>query len=96
MITPQVVCQPVVRPGQSMCYGYDGIAQLARDMHAAHGNYQIQIDEIAERPGPVVTVRARILPEPGHGLGPLPVTTCYEFRDGLIVSVDSQEGSGAP
>jgi hypothetical protein len=57
----------MVRPGLAVYYGHDGMAGLIRDMHAVHGRYQVEIAEITEEDGPRVSVRAVIVPEPGHG-----------------------------
>jgi hypothetical protein len=85
---PEVTCEPLVRPGLSMYEGHDGMTRLILAMHAAHGSYQVEILQVAEHPGPQVTVLARIVPEPGRGQ-PLPVRTVYTFRDGLIASIES-------
>jgi SnoaL-like domain len=85
---PDVACQPLVRPGLSVYYGHDGMAELVRDMHAAHGRYQVEIAEITENDGPQVTVQAVIVPEPGHGQ-PRPVSSVYAFRGSLITSIES-------
>jgi hypothetical protein len=64
------------------------MAALARHLHAAHGDYTITITSVTEQPGPRVTIRAVLDPQPGHG-EPLDVTTAYTFRDGLIATVIS-------
>jgi len=90
LTTPDVVCEPLVRPGLSQYEGHQGMGDLARDMHKVHGDYQIEIIEVTEEPDQrSVTVRARIDPEPGHG-EPLPVTSRYEVRDGLISLIESR------
>lgn len=90
LTTPDVVCEPLVRPGLSQYEGHAGMADLARDMHNVHGDYQIEIIEVTEDPGhQEVSVRARIDPEPGHG-EPLPVTSRYEVTDGLISLIESR------
>jgi hypothetical protein len=38
-----------------MYRGHDGMIQLDRDIHAGHGRYQIEIDEITKQDGPQVT-----------------------------------------
>jgi hypothetical protein len=73
-------------------HGYDGVASLVTYVHAAYGNYQIDIEEITEVPGDEVTVRARIVPEPGYQPPPPPIVTRYTFCDGLIISVESEPG----
>jgi SnoaL-like domain len=91
LVDPDVVCQPEVRPGLTVYYGYDGMAGLIHDMHAVHGRYQVEIAEITEEDGPRVSVQAVIVPEPGHGQ-PLPVTSVYDFRGSLITSIESAPG----
>jgi hypothetical protein len=78
----------MVRPGLAVYYGHDGMAELIRDMHTAHRRYQVEIAEITEEDGPRVSVRAVIVPEPGHGQ-PLPVSSVYDFRGSLITSIAS-------
>src|SRR5438046_9795070 len=73
LVDPQVVCRPLVRPGLSVYYGHDGMAQLVSAMHAAHGDYQVEIGEVTEQGGPegaTVTVQATIVHEPGRGQPP--------------------------
>lgn len=89
LVDPDVACRPLVRPGLSVYFGYDGMIRLAGDMHATHGDYDFRADSITED-GPAVTVDARILPEPGRGQQPLAITSVYHFRDGKIISIESQ------
>ena len=89
LVDPEVTCQPLVRLGLSLYSGYDGIIRLDSDIHALHGRYQIEINQVTEEEGPQVTVQARILPEPGRGQPPLPVTSIYAVRNGLIASIES-------
>jgi hypothetical protein len=91
LVDPEVVCQPLVRPGLSLYSGYDGMIRLDSDLHALHGRYQIEIGKVTEQDGSQLTVQATILPEPGRGQPPLPVTSIYIFRDGLITSIESLE-----
>jgi hypothetical protein len=96
LVDPEVACQPLVRPGLNLYSGYDGMIRLDGDMHALHGRYQIEIDQVTEEEGPRVSVQATILPEPGRGQSPLPVTTIYLVRDGLIISIESREATSTP
>jgi hypothetical protein len=89
LVDPYVVCQPVVRPGLSLYSGYDGMIRLDSDLHGLHGRYQIEIGEVTEQEGSQVTVQATIFPEPGREQPPLPVTSIYIVRDGLITSIES-------
>jgi hypothetical protein len=93
LVHPQVSCEPLVRPGLTVSYGHKGVIMLVAAMHAAHGRYQFEIGEITEQPGPRVTVQATIVPEPGRNQPPLPVTSVYTFRDGLIISIESGPGA---
>jgi len=86
LVDPEVICEPLVRPGLTAYSGHDGIAQLVSDLHAVHGHYQVEIAEVTERAGPEVTVRARLVTEDGHGP---PVTSVYTFRAGRIVAIES-------
>ena len=64
LVAPNVACRPLVRPGLSVYSGHDGMVRFDRDMHAVHGRYQFEIDEITEHDGPEVTVEFRILSNP--------------------------------
>jgi hypothetical protein len=57
LVDPKVTCVALVRPGLSMYYGYDGVASFVTYVHAAYGNYQIDIEEITEVPGTEVKIR---------------------------------------
>ena len=89
LTTPGVLCRPLTRPGLSLYHGQPGMAALARSLHAVHGDYTITIISATEQPGPQVTIRDRIDPQPGHG-PPLTATTVYTFRDGLIATITSE------
>jgi len=91
LVDPQVVCHPLVRPGLSVYRGHDGMIRLSEDMHALHGQYDFEIDQVAED-GDKITAFARILPEAGLGQQELPVMSVYVLQDGLIVSIESQPG----
>jgi hypothetical protein len=95
LVDAEVVCQPLVRPGLSLYSGYDGMIRLDSDLHGLHGRYQIDIDKVTEQEGAQVTVQATIHPEPGRGQPPLPVTSIYIVRDGLITSIESLDGTSA-
>jgi hypothetical protein len=89
---PGIVCRPLVRRGPSSYLGHDGVVSFVRDMHAAHGNYRFEADVLAEEPGPVVRMLARIIPGPGHGPEPVSIRGTYTFRSGLIASVHCEPG----
>jgi hypothetical protein len=95
LVDREVVCQPLVRPGLSLYSGYDGMIRLNSDLHALHGRYQLEINKVTEQEGPQVTVQATILPEPGREQPPLPVTSIYLVRDGLITSIESLDSTSA-
>lgn len=95
LVDPKVTCFPLVRPGLSVYHGHEGVPSLVAFMHAAYGSYQIEVEEISEAPGPGVTVRARIVPEPGYQQPPPPIVTKYTFRDGLIASIESHPANAA-
>jgi hypothetical protein len=94
LVDTDVDCRPMVRPGLSVYFGYQGMIQLAEDMHAIHGEYDFRADMITEQDGPAMTVGATILPEPGRGLQPLSITSTYTFRNGKIISIESHPGQG--
>ena len=94
LVDPEVTCQPLVRPGLSLYSGYDGMIRLDSDLHALHGRYQMEINKVTEQEGSQVTVQATIVPEPGRGQLPLPVTSIYVVRDGVITSIESLDDTG--
>jgi SnoaL-like domain len=89
LVDADVTCRPLVRTGLGLYNGYDGMIRLDSDLHGLHGRYQIEINKVTEQEGPRVTVHATILPEPGRGQPPLPVTSIYAVRNGLIASIES-------
>lgn len=93
LVDPKVICFALVRPGLSVYHGHEGVASLITYMHAAYGNYQVEIEEVTEVPGLEVTVRARVVPEPGYQEPPPPSVTRYTFRDGLIAAMESEPGA---
>jgi SnoaL-like domain len=93
LVDADVTCRPLVRPGLNLYNGYDGMIRLDSDIHGLHGRYQLEIGEVTEQEGPQVTVQATILPEPGRGQPPLPVTSIYTIRNGLITSIHSLDDS---
>jgi hypothetical protein len=93
LVDADIACRPLVRPGLGLYNGYDGMIRLDSDIHGLHGRYQIEIHKVTEQEGPQVTVQATIQPEPGRGQPPLPVTSIYLVRDGLITSIESLDDS---
>jgi len=55
-----------------------------------------RINDMLRQEGSQVTVEARILPEPGRRQPPLPVTSIYIVRDGLITSIESMADTSRP
>jgi hypothetical protein len=96
ILDPEVVCYPLVRPGQPAYYGYEAMAKLAGYLHDQHGNYTVEIATITEQNAPKgnvkVTVEATIVPERGLGLAPVPVTSVYTVHDGVITWIVSKPG----
>lgn len=92
LVDRDVVCRPLVLPGPSLYCGRDGMISLVENMHAAYGDYMVEADVVVEASGPVVSVLARLVPEPSRGLAPLSVTTIFRFRYGLIASIESEPG----
>jgi hypothetical protein len=90
LVDPKVICFALVRPGLSVYHGYEGVASLVAYLHAAYGNYEMEIAKIAEVPGLEVTVRMRIMPEPGYQQPPPLAVTTYTFRNGLIAAIESE------
>jgi hypothetical protein len=92
LVDPQIVCQPVVRPGLTVYHGHDGMVRLVHDMHAAHGRYQVRTDSITEQAEAKVTVQARIFANAGSDQAPIPVTSVFTLQDGLIITIESESG----
>jgi hypothetical protein len=92
LVDPDVVCRPLVLPGPSLYCGRDSMVSLVENMHAAYGDYMVEADVVVEAIGPVVSVQARLVPEPARALAPLSITTVFRFRYGLIASIESEPG----
>jgi hypothetical protein len=96
LLDPEIVCYPLVRPGQSAYYGHEAMAKLAGYMHDQHGNYTVEIARITEQAAPKgnvkVTAEVTIVPEHGLGKDPVPVTSVYTVHDGLINWIVSKPG----
>lgn len=93
LVDLDVTCNPLARPGISTYYGHGGMIQFASDLHTTHGDFQLELDKVAEDDDSKVTVTATIFSEPGHAGTPLTITTVYTFRGDLIYSVESQPGT---
>ena len=95
LVDPEVVCLPLVRPGQSVYYGHAAMAKLVEYMHTVHGEYRVQIGAVTEeraRAGRTkVTVEASIYPEPGPGRPVvMRVTSVYTVEHGRITWIESK------
>jgi hypothetical protein len=94
LLDPEVVCYPLVRPGQAAYYGYDAMVKLIDYMHDLHGDYRVEFDKITEQDVPrgdvKVTVRARIVPEARLGKPPVPVTSVYTIHNGQVTWIQSK------
>ena len=88
LVDPGVIYKPLDPSGPGGYRGHEGMISLVQDVHATYGNYQIEIVEVTEEPGPEVTVQTWVVPEPGRGL-PFPMRLMYTLRDGLITSIQS-------
>jgi hypothetical protein len=97
LVDPEIICEPLARPGRTMYKGHDGMVLFVSDMHTVFGRYQFEIDEITERDGAKVAVQARILPESGYRpMPPMPIVILFTLRDDLITLVEGKPGTGAP
>jgi hypothetical protein len=97
LVDPEVICEPLVRPGRSVYQRHDGMVLFVSDMHTVFGRYQFEIDKITERDGAKVAVQARILPESGHRpMPPMPIVILFSLRDNLITLVEGKPGTGTP
>lgn len=90
-VHPDVVCQPVVRPGLSQYVGHDGMVQFISNLDAAFGQYRLDIEEITSDGGTRVTVRTRIIARTADGDRELPpITSIYTLEDGLVKAIESE------
>jgi SnoaL-like domain len=97
LVDPEIICEPLVRPGRTVYQRHDGMVLFVTDMHTVFGCYQFEIDKITERDGAKVAVQARMLPESGHSPMPaMPIVILFTLRDGLITAVEGEPGTGTP
>ena len=91
LVDPEIIVEPIVRPGLSMYEGHDGVVRFVSDMHTAFGRYQFEIDEITEWDGEKLAVQARILPESGRNpTTPRSIVIVFTLRDGLITFAEGE------
>lgn len=72
------------------------MVRFDRDMHAVHGRYQFEVDEITEHDGPEVTVEFTILSEPGRKQPPLRGRGTFTLRGDLITLIEGSAGTSTP
>src|SRR6266702_3521938 len=51
LVHPQVIWQPVARPGLTMYEGHAGMIRLVADLGAAYGRYRLEVEEITADTG---------------------------------------------
>jgi hypothetical protein len=91
LVHPEVVCQPLVRPGFSQYVGHSGMVDLVTNLGAAYGHYWIQIDDMAADGDGRVMVHGRIIRKTDHGDLELPLTTStYTLVDGMVAAIESE------
>ncbi len=104
LVHPQVIWQPVARPGLTMYEGHAGMIRLVADLGAAYGRYRLEVEEITAdtgrqavaESGTKVTVRARVVRETDGGdLVLPPITSAFTLRGGLVTLMESEPG-GSP
>jgi SnoaL-like domain len=104
LVHPQVMWLPVGRPGLTLYEGHAGMIRLVEDLSAAYGRFRLEVTEItagtgkqaAAESGTQVTVRARVVRESeGADLAPLPITSVFTLRGGLVTSMDGEPGDPA-
>jgi hypothetical protein len=81
LVDPEVTCAPVHRPAVAEYRGHEGMTRLTADMHAAHGQYKVEIAEAGQDDESQVTVQAWIVPQPGRG-PQFPVRSVYRLHNG--------------
>jgi SnoaL-like protein len=90
-VHPDVVCQPVARPGLSQYVGHDGMVEFVSNLDAAFGQYRLDIEEMTSDGGTQVTVRTRVIAKAGNGARELPpITSVYTLEDGLVKAIESE------
>src|SRR5690348_16493511 len=70
LVDPDVTCNPLARPGISTYHGPGGMIQFASDLHAAHGDFELDMGEIAEVDDSKITVTFTIFSASGQTSGP--------------------------
>jgi SnoaL-like domain len=88
LVDPGVVYKPLDHWGPGVYCGHEGMIRLVQDVHATYGDYQVKIVDVAEEPGPQVTVQVWVVPEPGRGLQ-FPMRLMFTLGDGLVTSIQS-------
>ena len=88
LVDPEVTYRPLDHSELSVYRGHEGMLRLMRDLHATLGDYQLNIVDMTEEPGPRVTMLAWVIPGPARGLQ-FPVRLMYTFSDGLATSIES-------
>lgn len=88
LVDPEVVYKPLDQSGPDMYRGHEGMRRLVQDLHAALGDYRVNIVNVTEEPRPHVTVQAWVVPGPGRGTQ-FPMRLLYTLRDGLVTLIQS-------
>jgi hypothetical protein len=91
LVHPEVVCQPIVRPGLSQYFGHPGMVDLVANLEAAYGHYWFQIDDMTADGETRVVVRGRVIRKTDEGDMVLPSSTIiYTVTDGLVAFIESE------
>ena len=91
LLHPDVDCEPLIRPGQSLYHGREQVTRMLADAYTVRGRFQIELISVTEQDGPQVTALASVTPGPGYGQ-PVQVRSVFRFRDGLVSSIVSTPG----
>jgi ketosteroid isomerase-like protein len=61
LVHPDVVWQPLTRPGRSVYFGYAGTRTMLGDLRAALGDFRVDFDEIIDLPDERVAARGQVV-----------------------------------
>jgi ketosteroid isomerase-like protein len=92
LVHPEVVWQPLTRPGRSVYVGHAGTRAMIDDLRDALGEFRVHFDEVVDLPDGRVAARGRIVrtTEDGEVGGP-DVDITLTLRDGLVIGLESSD-----
>jgi hypothetical protein len=96
LVDPEVVWKPVTRPGRTVYFGHEGMAQVAADLRGVYGPFGLAVEDTGEgceAAGSVhVTLRVRVVRQDaggGESWG-RPVLADFTVREGRVTVMESR------